>query len=77
MVTSFINVRLLAIISIILALGVTAVVATQTAKPNLGKLLQVAGTVTVNGTPAISGATVFSDSTITTVGAVERRSQSG
>ena len=51
MVTSFINVRLLAIISIILALGVTAVVATQTAKPNLGKLLQVAGNVTVNGTP--------------------------
>ncbi len=64
--TSLTNVRLLAVISIVLALGVTAVVATQTAKPNSGKLLQIAGNVTVNGTAAISGATVFSDSTITT-----------
>ena len=31
-----------------------------------GKLLQVVGQVTVNGTAAISGATVFSDSTVTT-----------
>lgn len=31
-----------------------------------GKLLQIVGNVSVNGTPAISGATVFSDSTVKT-----------
>ncbi len=64
--TSLTNVRLLAVISTILALGAMAVVVTQTAKPSSGKLLEVVGNVTVNGTAAISGATVFSDSTITT-----------
>ena len=38
----------------------------QASPKNQGKLLQIEGQVTVNGTPAISGATVFSDSTITT-----------
>ena len=63
--TSLTNVRLLAVISI-LALAVTAVVATQTGKPNPGKLLSVVGTVTVNGAPAISGGPVSSGSAITT-----------
>lgn len=56
---------------LIVALFVVAVVAVgnhmaQTTKANSGKFLQVTGNVTVNGTSAISGATVFSDSTITT-----------
>ena len=38
----------------------------QASSKNQGKLLQIDGQVTVNGTSAISGATVFSDSTITT-----------
>ena len=38
----------------------------QAGKPSDGKLLKIEGQVSVNGTPAISGATVFSDSTITT-----------
>jgi hypothetical protein len=38
----------------------------QASQKNQGKLLQIEGQVTVNGTSAISGATVFSDSTITT-----------
>ena len=38
----------------------------QAAKPDSGKLLQVNGTVTVNGAAAIAGATVSSDSSITT-----------
>jgi hypothetical protein len=56
---------------LIVALFVLAVVAVgnktgQATRSNSGKLLQVTGNVTVNGTSAISGATVFSDSTITT-----------
>ena len=38
----------------------------QAASGNSGKLMQVTGNVSVNGTSAISGATVSSDSTITT-----------
>ncbi len=38
----------------------------QAAKPSEGKFLKIQGQVSVNGTAAISGATVFSDSTITT-----------
>lgn len=38
----------------------------QTGAGPSGKLIQVEGQVTVNGTSAISGATVFSDSTVTT-----------
>jgi hypothetical protein len=38
----------------------------QASQKNQGKLLQSEGQVSVNGTAAISGATVFSDSTITT-----------
>lgn len=64
--TSLTNVRLLAVISTILALGTLAVVVMQTAKPGSGKFLEVVGNVTVDGTQAISGATVSSDSTITT-----------
>ena len=64
--SSLTNVRLLAVISVILALGTMAVVVTQTAKLNPGKFLEVVGNVTVNGTQAISGATVDSDSSITT-----------
>ena len=39
---------------------------TQATRSNAGKLLQIEGQVTVNGTAAVSGATVFSDSTVTT-----------
>ena len=50
---------------LIVALFVVSLVAAgsgtdQSTKSNSGKLLQVTGTVTVNGTNAISGATVFS-----------------
>jgi hypothetical protein len=38
----------------------------QASQKNQGKFLQIDGQVTVNGTQAISGATVFSDSTVTT-----------
>jgi hypothetical protein len=38
----------------------------QAGKTPTGKFLQIEGQVSVNGTSAISGATVFSDSTITT-----------
>ena len=64
--TSSTNVRLLAVVLIILSLGAMAVVMSQTGKPISGKFLQVVGTVTVNGAPAISGGTVSSDSAITT-----------
>jgi hypothetical protein len=60
------NVRLLAVISVILGLGVMAVVVTQTTKTTSGKLLQAVGVVTVNGATAVAGADVKSDSTITT-----------
>ena len=59
------RVRLLPVASVILGLGVMAVVVTQTNK-NSAKFLQVTGQVTVNGAAAISGATVASDSSITT-----------
>ena len=38
----------------------------QAGKPSDGKFLKIEGQVSVNGTAAISGATVFSDSTVTT-----------
>jgi hypothetical protein len=38
----------------------------QASQKNQGKLLQIEGQISVNGTNAISGATVFSDSTVTT-----------
>ena len=38
----------------------------QASKKGEGKLLQIEGQVSVNGTNAVSGATVFSDSTVTT-----------
>ena len=38
----------------------------QASKKGEGKLLQIEGQVSVNGTNAISGAAVFSDSTVTT-----------
>lgn len=55
----------------LVVLTLTAAVVTgsglpQGSKPSAGKFLQIEGQVTVNGTAAISGATVFSDSTITT-----------
>ena len=55
---------------VVLLLTVNALVVAGNVPPQAagkgGKLLQIEGQVTVNGTPAISGATVFSDSTITT-----------
>ncbi len=64
--THLTHVRLLAVVSIIMGLGVTAIVVTQTTKSSSGKFLTVAGVVTVNGATAISGAIVNSDSSITT-----------
>lgn len=59
--------RLIAVLLITLAIGAFVVAGSQQAsRANAGKLLHVEGEVTVNGTSAISGATVFSDSTITT-----------
>lgn len=49
--TGLTKVRLFAVISIVLAFRLTAVVATQTAKPNSGKLLQVAGSVSAQTAP--------------------------
>ena len=60
------NVRILAVISVILGLGIMAIVVTQTTRSNSAKLLEVVGTVTVNGSAAIAGAPVNSESSITT-----------
>lgn len=61
--------RLFAVALVTLAVG-SFIVAGSQQNPRAGvaKLLQVQGEVEVNGTAAISGATVFSDSTITTAG---------
>jgi ribosomal 50S subunit-recycling heat shock protein len=64
--TQLTHVRLLGVVSIILGLGVMAIVVTQTTRSSSGKFLTVVGVVKVNGTDVISGATVNSDSTITT-----------
>jgi hypothetical protein len=62
--------RLIAVALVTFVVGAFVVAAVaagqQASRANAGKLLQVEGEVTVNGTAAISGATVFSDSTITT-----------
>ena len=63
--------RIPLIISVLFVFAMCAVVVLggksfQTSKPSEGKLLKIEGQVSVNGTAAISGATVFSDSTITT-----------
>ena len=55
----------------LVVLTLTAIVAMgnrlpQAGKSPTGKFLQIEGQVSVNGTAAISGATVFSDSTVTT-----------
>ncbi len=61
------HMRLMAIVLVTLAVAALVVAGSQQAsRANAGKLLQVEGEVTVNGTAAISGATVFSDSTVTT-----------
>ena len=60
------NVRILAVISVILGLGIMAIVVTQTTRSNSAKLLEVVGNVTVNGSAAIAGAPVNSESSITT-----------
>ncbi|HKR10685.1 MAG TPA: hypothetical protein VJT15_01415 [Pyrinomonadaceae bacterium] len=59
--------RLVAVVLVTLVVG-SVIVAGSQQNPRAGvaKLLQVEGEVTVNGTAAISGATVFSDSTMTT-----------
>jgi hypothetical protein len=57
------------VVLVLLAAGMIAVAGSippQATAKNTGKLRQVSGQVSVNGTSAISGATVFSDSTITT-----------
>ena len=50
----------------VLVLVLFLLIAPQASQKNQGKLLQIDGQVSVNGTQAISGATVFSDSTVTT-----------
>jgi len=59
-----------AVLVVLFASAVSAMVVvgsnSQATKGNAGKLLQIEGQVTVNGTAAMSGTTVFSDSTITT-----------
>jgi hypothetical protein len=59
--------RLIAVAFVTLVVGAFVIAGSQQAsRANAGKLLQIEGEVTVNGTAAISGATVFSDSTVTT-----------
>lgn len=60
--------RLSLLVLVLLSLSVFVAVGSspQATKSQTGKLLQLTGQVTVNGTPAVSGATVFSDSTVTT-----------
>ena len=63
--------RMPMLVVVVFVLAVSALVVIggnsfQTSKPSEGKFLKIAGQVSVNGTAAISGATVFSDSTITT-----------
>lgn len=61
---TFTRIRMLVVA---LLLAVTAViVSSQTSRTNAGKLIHIEGEVSVNGASAIKGATVFSDSTITT-----------
>lgn len=56
------------VLFVVLLISAVAVVgnAPQAAKTVIGKLLQVTGQVTVNGARAVAGATVSSDSAITT-----------
>ena len=65
--SSLISTRMLVVVLLLTvsALVVAGMVPPQAAGKG-GKLLQIEGQVTVNGTAAISGATVSSDSTITT-----------
>ena len=63
--------RMPKLVVVLFVLAVSAMVVVggntfQAGKPSEGKFLKIEGRVSVNGTPAISGATVFSDSTITT-----------
>ena len=63
------RVPLIVVVVVALAVSAVAVVGAksfQTGKPSEGKLLKIEGQVSVNGTNAIAGATVFSDSTVTT-----------
>jgi hypothetical protein len=50
----------------VVSIAVVANVTSQTSRSSEGKLLQIDGQVSVNGIAAVAGATVFSDSTITT-----------
>jgi hypothetical protein len=60
--------RILVVVLFVLVFSVMVVVGSnsQATRSSAGKFLQIDGQVNVNGTAAISGATVFSDSTITT-----------
>ena len=63
--------RIQLMISVLFVFAMCAVVVLggksfQASKPSEGKLLKIEGQVSVNGTAASSGATVFSDSTVTT-----------
>ena len=60
--------RIPAVVLFVLAVSAMVVVGnnSQATRAGAGKLLQIDGQVNVNGTAAISGATVFSDSTVTT-----------
>jgi hypothetical protein len=65
---NFRRIPLLVLVVVLLFVSALMVVGSspQATRGAGGKLLQVTGEVTVNGTAAISGATVFSDSTVTT-----------
>lgn len=65
---NFRRLPLLVVVVVLLFVSALVVVGSspQATRAAGGKLLQVTGEVTVNGTAAISGATVFSDSTVTT-----------
>lgn len=63
----FTPLTLLVLIVVLLSLSALVVVgAPQTANTATGKLLQVTGQVTVNGERAVAGATISSDSAVTT-----------
>lgn len=63
----FAQLTLLVLVVVLLSLSALVVVGSpQAAKGATGKLLQVTGEVTVNGARAIAGATISSDSAVTT-----------
>lgn len=60
------RITVLLIVLVLTAVGVMGGRLPQGSKSPAGKFIQIDGQVSVNGTNAIAGATVFSDSTITT-----------